>query len=152
MSKDIRTIRKSPWVSLFNVGGCTGCAIECIALFTPKYDIERFGCLMKYSPRNADILLVTGPINRQTAARLKMVYSQMSKAKKAIAIGQCACSGGPWRTSYNIKEKTVDSVIPIELYLPGCPPRPEAIINALLKVLTRFKQPKSRIPKKSKKR
>ena len=130
------TIRKSPWISLFNSGGCNGCAIECLTLISPKYDIERFGCLLKGSARHADILLVTGAMTEQSRERLETVYSQMAKTKYVIAMGACACSGGVFRTGYNIK-KSIDKVIPVDMYLPGCPPRPEAIIDAVLKSISK---------------
>jgi Ni,Fe-hydrogenase III small subunit len=131
-------IKKSPWISFFNSGGCNGCAIEVLALITPKYDIERFGCLLKSSARHADILLVTGPLTEQSKERLKTVYSQMAEDKYVIVVGGCACSGGIFRTGYNIKER-VDEVIPVHMYLPGCPPRPEAIIDAVVKLLKELK-------------
>ena len=130
----VSMIKKSPWVCFFNTGGCNGCAIEVMALVTPKYDIERFGCLLRPSARQADILIVTGPLTEQSKMRLKKVYEQMAKNKKVIAIGECGISGGVFRKSYNIKA-TVDELIPVDMYVPGCPPRPEALIDAILKVL-----------------
>ena len=127
-------IKKSPWVSVFNSGGCKGCGLECFMLISPKYDIERFGCLLKGSPRHADILLVTGVATKQAKARLKKVYSQMAPNKKVLAIGACAISGGIFRNAYNT-DKGITNTIPVDYYVPGCPPKPEAIIHALLKVL-----------------
>ncbi|MEM5798071.1 MAG: NADH-quinone oxidoreductase subunit NuoB [Candidatus Aenigmatarchaeota archaeon] len=131
-------IKRSPWVCFFNSGGCNGCAIEIIAAITPRYDIERFGCLLKSSARHADILIVSGALVEQGRERLIRVYNQMSPRKKVMAVGACALSGGPFRESYNIK-KRVDSVIPVDMYVPGCPPRPEAIIDGLAKLLRRMK-------------
>jgi len=127
-------IKKSPWVSFFNCGGCKGCILECISLITPKYDIERFGCLYKASPRHGDILLVTGVGTRQARDRLKTVYKQMAPDKKVIVIGSCAISGGIFQDAYN-SGKGVDKLVPVDIYVPGCPPKPEAIIDGLLKVL-----------------
>lgn len=127
-------IRKSPWVSIFNSGGCNGCAIECLPLITPRSDIERFGCVLRPSARHADILLVTGPMTRQSSERLKVVYDQMSQKKKVISIGNCAITGCVFKESYNIKG-TVDEEIPVDMYVSGCPPRPEAIIFGLKKLL-----------------
>jgi membrane-bound hydrogenase subunit mbhJ len=127
-------IKKSPWISFFNSGGCKGCGLECITLITPKYDIERFGCVLKPSARHADILLVTGAMNKQTKSRLKKVYEQMAANKRVIAIGSCAISGGIFQDAYNVS-KGIDKEIPVDMYVPGCPPKPEAIIDALLKVL-----------------
>ena len=128
------TIKKSPWITFFNSGGCKGCALECIVLTTPKYDIERFGCLIKGSPRHADILFVSGVLNRQARKRLRNIYDQMAPNKKVVAIGACAVSGGIFRDAYNASEG-IDKEIPVDMYIPGCPPKPESIIDALLKLL-----------------
>ncbi len=130
-------VKKSPWVTFFNSGGCKGCGLECIVLTTPKYDIERFGCLLKFSARHADILLATGVMNKQSKARLKKVYEQMAPNKKVVAIGSCAISGGIFQNAYNASEG-IDKEIPVDVYVPGCPPKPEAIIDALIKVLKDF--------------
>ena len=127
-------MKKSPWVSFFNSGGCKGCILECITLTTPKYDIERFGCLYKASPRHGDILLVTGIVTKQAKERLKTVYKQMADNKKVIAIGSCAISGGIFQDAYN-SGKGIDRCLPVDVYVPGCPPKPEAIIDGILKVL-----------------
>ena len=95
-------IKKSPWIAIFNSGECKGCGLECIMLISPKYDVERFGCLLKASPRHADILLVTGVATRQSKDRLKRIYSQMAPNKKVLAIGSCAISGGIFRDAYNM--------------------------------------------------
>jgi Ni,Fe-hydrogenase III small subunit len=128
-------IKKSPWITIFNSGGCKGCGLECIMLISPKYDIERFGCLLRASPRHADILLVTGVATRQSRDRLKRIYLQMAPNKKVIAIGACSISGGIFRNAYN-SSKGIDTIMHVDYYVPGCPPKPEAIIHALLKVLS----------------
>jgi Ni,Fe-hydrogenase III small subunit len=133
----MKEIKKSPWICNYDVGGCNGCILEIFALLTPRYDIERFGCLLKASARHADILLVSGIVNRQNKERLKTIYNQMVKNKKVIAIGSCAITGGPFKDSYNFAGPT-DKVIPVDIYIPGCPPRPEAIMNGLLKLLGRL--------------
>jgi len=141
-------LRKSPWVAIFNASSCNGCDLECLALLTPRYDIERFGCLWKTSARHVDILLVTGCTNEISKDRLKTVYKQMAPTKKVIAIGSCSCSGDIFRFCYNVKQR-VDQIVPVDIYVPGCPPRPEAIIDALIKVL---KQVKKNANKKNKAR
>lgn len=128
-------INKSPWIAVFNAGECKGCGLECFMLTSPKYDIERFGCLLKTNPKHADILLVTGVATNQTKDRLKKVYSQMPSNKKVLAIGVCAISGGVFRNAYN-SNNGIDKIIPVDYYVAGCPPKPEAIIDSLLKALS----------------
>ena len=140
-------IRKSPWVSIFNASSCNGCDLECLALITPKYDIERFGALWKMSARHADILLVTGCSNEISKKRLKTVYDQMAPNKKVIAVGSCANSGSVFRFCYNRKQR-IDSIIPVDIYVPGCPPRPEAIIDALIKALKTLEKEEKNADKK----
>jgi NADH-quinone oxidoreductase B subunit len=125
----------SPWVIHFNSGSCNGCDIEILATLTPRYDLERFGVKLQGSPRHADILLCTGPVTRQARDRLVRIYSQMPEPKFVVAIGSCALSGGAFRGCYNILGG-VDQVIPVDAYIPGCPPRPEAIIDGLVKLLS----------------
>ncbi len=126
--------RRSPWVLHFNSGGCNGCDIEILDLLTPRYDVERLGILKEASPRHADILLVTGPVTRQSRARLRRIYEQMPEPKWVVAVGTCACSGGVFQGSYNMLGG-VDEVIPVDLYIPGCPTRPEVIIDGLVRLL-----------------
>lgn len=125
---------KSPWVLHFNTGACNGCDIEVLALLTPRYDLERFGAVLVPSPRQADLLLVTGTVTRQSAARLRTLYSQMPSPKSVVAVGACACSGGIFRNCYGTLGG-VDKVIPVDVYVPGCPPKPEAMIHGIAKLL-----------------
>jgi NADH-quinone oxidoreductase B subunit len=124
----------SPWVVHFNSGSCNGCDIEILATLTPRYDVERFGVKMQGSPRHADVLICTGPVTRQARDRLRRVYDQMPEPKFVIAIGSCAISGGVFRGCPNVVGQ-IDDVIPVDVYVPGCPPRPEAIIDGLLKLV-----------------
>jgi NADH-quinone oxidoreductase B subunit len=133
---------KSPWVLHFNSGACNGCDIEVVALLTPRYDVERFGIKLEPSPRHADVLLVTGSVTQQCAERLKRIYDQMPEPKFVVAIGACACSGGVFRGNYNVLDG-VDQVIPVNAYIPGCPPKPEAIIDGVVKLLNSLKPEKS---------
>lgn len=126
--------RKSPWVIHFNTGSCNACDIEIVAAITPRYDIERFGILLKGSPRHADVLLCSGPVTRQVQVRLRRVYEQMAEPKFVVAVGTCACSGGVFRGCYNVTGG-IDTVIPVSAYVPGCPVRPEAIIDGVAKLL-----------------
>ena len=126
---------KSPWILHFNTGACNACDIEIVAALTPRYDIERFGVLLKGAPRHADVLVCSGPVTRQVKDRLKMIYEQMSEPKFVIAVGTCACSGGIFTGCYNI-QGGIDTIIPVSVYIPGCPASPKAIIDGVVKLLT----------------
>ena len=125
---------KSPWVIHFNSGACNACDIELLAALAPKYDLERFGIQLKGSPRHADILICSGPVTMQTKDRLIRIYEQMAEPKFVIAAGTCASSGGVFRGCYGVCDG-VDSVIPVSIYIPGCPASPEAIIDGVDKFL-----------------
>ena len=129
---------KSPWVIHFNSGACNGCDIEIVDSLTPRYDLERFGVQLKGSPRHADVLLCTGPVTNQIADRLVRIYEQMPEPKFVVAVGTCASSGGVFQGCYNVKGG-IDSVIPVSAYIPGCPARPEAIIDGVVKLLSSLK-------------
>ena len=131
------SLANSPWLVHYNSGSCNGCDIEILATLTPRYDLERLGIKLQGSPRHADVLVCTGPVTRQSADRLRRIYEQMPEPKFVVAVGACSISGGAFRGCYNILGG-VDEVIPVDVYVPGCAPRPEAIINGvaiLLKTL-----------------
>ncbi|HET7011576.1 MAG TPA: NADH-quinone oxidoreductase subunit B family protein [Anaerolineales bacterium] len=130
----------SPWLVHFNTGSCNGCDIEILAVLTPRYDVERFGVKLKGSPRHADVLVCTGPVTRQARERLLRVYEQMSDPKFVVAVGSCAISGGAFRGCYNVMDG-IDQVIPVNAYIPGCPPRPEAIIDGVVKLVQSLRPP-----------
>ena len=129
----------SPWAIHFNSGSCNGCDIEILATLTPHYDIERFGIKLQGSPRHADILVCTGPVTRQARDRLRRIYDQMPEPKFVIAVGSCAISGGVFDGCYNVVGH-IDEVIPVDVYVPGCPPRPQAIIHGVVTLLERLRQ------------
>ncbi len=129
----------SPYALHFNSGSCNGCDIEILATLTPRYDIERFGVKVKASPRHADVLLCTGPVTLQARDRLVRVYEQMPEPKFVVVIGSCGTSGGIFQDCYNVVGG-VDQVLPVNAYIPGCPPRPDAIIDGLVKLLGSLKQ------------
>jgi NADH-quinone oxidoreductase B subunit len=126
--------RKSPWAVHFNSGSCNGCDIEILAALTPRYDVERLGIKLQGSPRHADLLIVTGPVTRQARERLLRIYEQMPEPRHVVAVGSAGICGGVFRGCYNCLEG-VDQVIPVDAYVPGCPPRPQAIIDGLVKLL-----------------
>ena len=125
---------KSPWLLHFDAGSCNGCDIEVLACLTPVYDVERFGIVNQGNPKHADILLVTGSGNPRNARVLKNLYDQMPEPKVVVAIGTCACSGGIFRDAFNTKGG-IDNIIPVDVYVPGCAARPEAIIDGVVKAL-----------------
>ncbi len=125
---------KSPWVFHFNSGSCNGCDIEIIAALMPRLDLERFGVKLVGSPRHADIMLCTGPVTEQIKPRLQRIYEQMAEPKYVVAIGSCACSGGVFRGAYNVLGG-VDQAIPVTAYVPGCPPKPAAIMYGAYQLL-----------------
>jgi len=133
----------SIWAVHFNSGSCNGCDIEILATLTPRYDVERFGIKLQGSPRHADVLLVTGPVTRQARERLIRTYEQMPDPKFVISVGSCSISGGVFEGCYNCVG-SVSDVIPVDVYIPGCPPRPEAIIDGIVQLLTSLKGGKAR--------
>jgi NADH-quinone oxidoreductase B subunit len=130
----------SPWAIHYNSGSCNGCDIEILATLTPRYDIERFGIKLQGSPRHADVLIATGPVTRQSRERLVRIYEQMPEPKFVVAVGSCGISGGAFRGCYNIVGSLAD-VIPVNAFVPGCPPRPEAIIYGVVALLNSLKAP-----------
>jgi NADH-quinone oxidoreductase B subunit len=138
----IWALMNSPWLVHFNTGSCNGCDIEILATLTPRYDLERFGVKLKGSPRHADVLVCTGPVTLQARRRLLRVYEQMHTPKFVVAVGTCALSGGAFRGCYNVMGG-IDQVIPVDAYIPGCPPRPEAIIHGVVALLQSLKNPDS---------
>ena len=129
----------SPWAIHYNSGSCNGCDIEILATLTPRYDVERFGIKLQGSPRHADVLICTGPVTLQSRDRLKRIYEQMPEPKFVIAVGSCSISGGVFQGCYNIVG-SIGDVIPVNVYVPGCPPRPEAIINGVVQLLESLKK------------
>lgn len=122
-----KAFSRSLWVFHTNVGACNGCDIEVLDSLTPFFDVERFGIKLVGSPRHADVLLVCGPVTRPMVEPLKQLYEMTPNPKVVIAIGSCAVGGCVWFDTYNVVG-SVDKVIPVDIYIPGCPSKPEAII------------------------
>ncbi|MBP3385528.1 MAG: NADH-quinone oxidoreductase subunit B family protein [Candidatus Methanomethylophilaceae archaeon] len=125
---------KSPWILHYDASSCNGCDIEVLACLTPLYDLERFGIINTGDPKQADLLLITGAVNDQNKGVVKQLYEQMPEPKVVVAVGICACSGGVFRECYNILGG-IDTVIPVDVYVPGCAARPESIIDGVVKGL-----------------
>jgi len=123
-------------LNLFHLAGsaCNNCDIEILDALTPKYDLERFGIVLVGSIRHADLILLSGIFNKKAAIRAKRLYEQAPKPVVVIAVGGCPCTGIIFRGSYNW-DGPPGNYIPIDAYLPGCPPKPEAIISGVIKLL-----------------
>lgn len=130
----MKKLAKSPWLLHYDASSCNGCDIEVLACTTPKYDIERFGIINTGDPFQVDILLITGGVNSQCEQVVKQLYEQMPNPKVVVAVGICACTGGVFKDCYNIKGG-IDTVIPVDVYVPGCAARPQAIIDGVVKAL-----------------
>jgi len=128
------SISKSPWVIHYDGSSCNGCDIEVLAALMPRFDLERFGIINTGNPKHADILLLTGSINEQNKPVVQNIYNQMPEPKVVVAIGICATSGGIFRECYNVMGGA-DKAVPVDLYVPGCSVRPEAIIDAAVKAV-----------------
>lgn len=127
-------VSKSPWLLHYDGSSCNGCDIEVLACLTPVYDAERFGVVNTGNPKHADIFLITGGINEQNKPVVQQLYSQMPNPKVVVAVGICACNGGIFKECYNIIGG-VDTIIPVDIYVPGCAARPEAIIDGIVKAV-----------------
>jgi ech hydrogenase subunit C len=137
---------KSPWLVHFDCGSCNGCDIEVLACLTPLYDVERFGILNIGNPKHADMLLVTGTVNHRNKKVLKNIYDQMAEPKVVIAMGACGTSGGVFREAYNVVGG-VDKVIPVDVYVPGCAVKPEAIIDGVVTALGKLAEKRAQAGK-----
>jgi len=119
--------------------GIKCCALEMAAAFASRYDLERYGVVARSSPRQSDLLLINGPITYKVRPVIKKLYEQMPSPKYVLAMGECAISGGPYFQSYCVVPGT-DNVVPVDIYVPGCPPRPEALIAGILKLEEKIKK------------
>lgn len=144
--------RNSLWLLVFGIKCCT---IENLMVTgASNYDFERFGVLPRNSPRQCDLLIISGPISQRLAPVVKTLYEQMAEPRYVIATGECSICGGPWKGMYNVLDG-VDQIIPVDVYIPGCPPRPEALLEGIIKLeekilkgeLRRKFLPKEQVPK-----
>ena len=135
----LKAFKRALWVYHLNTGGCNGCDIEILAALTPRYDAERFGIKLVGTPRHADVILATGPVIKQMVPKVKRIYAQTPDPKVVMVVGSCGTEGGVFHESYNLAGP-IDQIIPVTVYVPGCPPRPEAIIEGVAKAWVKLEQ------------
>lgn len=139
MNLKLKALTKSIWVFHVSAGSCNNCDIEILDLLTPRFDVERFGIQLIGSVRHADALLITGVMSKKSAPIVKRIYEQAPKPCVVIAVGQCALSQHMFKDSYNVG-KPLDNILPVDLYIPGCPPKPEAMIDGIVKLITKMRK------------
>ena len=132
-----RLLGRSLHIREVDAGSCNGCEIEIVGLNSPAYDAERFGVHFVASPRHADMLLVTGPVTRNMEIALRKTYDAMPAPRLVVAVGACGCSGGIFGVNYATRG-AVDAVIPVDVYIPGCPPNPHALLHGILTAIGRL--------------
>ncbi len=132
-----RVLGRSLAIREVDAGSCNGCEVEVVALNNPVYDVERFGVHFVASPRHADVLLVTGVGSRNMELALRRTYEATPDPKVVVAVGACACSGGVFGDTY-ASSGGIGKIVPVDVYVPGCPPRPEAILYGLLLAVERI--------------
>jgi ech hydrogenase subunit C len=130
---------KSPWIVHVNCNSCNGCDIELLACLTPLYDAERFGVINIGSPKQADVMVVTGSVNHKNISVIQNIYDQMPEPKAVVAIGACASTGGIFHDCYNVIGG-VDKVVPVDVYVPGCCPKPESILDGIVQVAIKLEE------------
>ena len=135
----LKAFKRALWVYHLNTGSCNGCDIEILAVLTPRYDAERFGIKLVGTPRHADVLLATGPVIEQMVPKVKRIYEQTPDPKVVMVVGSCGTEGGVFHESYNLAGP-IDQILPVTVYVPGCPPRPEAIIEGVAKAWVKLEQ------------
>ena len=130
-----RLAARSPWIYRINAGSCNGCDVECATTaLIPRYDVERLGCQYCGSPRHADIVLVTGPLTSHVRADVLRVFAEVPEPKVTVAVGVCPISGGVFRESYAV-HAPLGQYLPVDVNVPGCPPRPQAIIEGIAQAI-----------------
>lgn len=123
--------RRSPWVCRLNTGSCNGCDIEVTPLLTPRYDAEQIGVRVHGTPKHCDILLVSGTLTERSRRAVLSMWEQMPSPKAVVALGSCPASGNVFAESPMVLGTSLDTVVPVDVWVPGCPPRPQAILEGV---------------------
>lgn len=139
LEKIQKLLKRSLAIREVDAGSCNGCELEIVALNNPIYDLERFGIQFVASPRHADMLLATGPVTRNMELALLKTYRAMPEPKVVVAVGACGISGGIFGENY-ASLGGVDKVLPVDVYIPGCPPRPQALLHGILLAVGRLRE------------
>ncbi len=128
--------KSSLWYLLF---GIACCAIEMMATGAARYDFDRFGMIFRASPRQADLMIVAGTVVKKMAPRVTLLWEQMAEPRYCIAMGACTISGGPFYDSYSVV-RGIDQIVPVDIHVPGCPPRPEALLDGVVKLQEKIRR------------
>lgn len=131
--------KRSLWVFHVNSGSCNGCDIEILAALTSRYDTERFGIKLVGTPRHADVLLMTGPISSKNIERVERIYNQTAEPKYVMVIGTCGTASGVFTGCYNV-EGGIDTHIPVDVYVMGCPVKPEEIFDGFVRLINKIEE------------
>lgn len=139
----LKNLKRSLWAFHLNTGSCNACDIEILATLMPRYDAERFGIKLVGTPRHADVLLVTGTVTEKIKDKVLRVYEQVPEPKLVIVIGGCGSTKGVFQESYAMAGP-IDNFIPVDVFIPGCPPRPEAIVYGIAKAWEKIEESEKR--------
>jgi Ni,Fe-hydrogenase III small subunit len=134
MSLRLQIVSRSLWIHPAMAGGCNGCHLEILACLSPSYDLERYGVRFASCIRRADAILISGSMTHRNLRRMKQIHLEMQKPGLVVAVGTCALGHGIFEGGA-VVSKPVDAILPVDLYIPGCPPKPEAVISGLGKLI-----------------
>jgi membrane-bound hydrogenase subunit mbhJ len=123
--------RKSPWVCRLNGGSCNGCDIEITPCLSPRYDIEQLGVVLHGTPKHADIIMISGTLTVRSRQAILDIYTQVPNPKAVVALGSCPASGNVFAGSPTVLGVSLDTIVPVDVWVPGCPPRPQLIIEGI---------------------